>query len=505
MSTVRESARVRPLADTFEDTKAKAWQVWDVARSRAQAQGAQSLRGPLALPGFRLRGAMSELIRIAFPASRMYGEDDFKKFSSGINAHLKATNNAICTSRSNPVTWWVSATWNGSAADHERYESRAEEVARKLTPHEAGEDRPAAAVSVIRRPHAPAAVENERVEKILALLKQHAEPLATMEIATALDDTRPPHPSEKYNVTMPVVGHGTISTLRDLVKQKKIFRRIETPGERKLRSGLGTDDHPVGRGSTLYSLRNPVPPRTVRNVTGYLLETTSLPKNAGAYAAAVRDERNEIVLNALLKLRQPADVKRLMRLTKLTRSRVERALLELADAGMAHHGPHKQTGREWLPIDHAFPTATKETKVLKPDVTGTQLAIVKAALEFGDAGEDFTAIELAEVTGFHDSTCREAIKARPAVFERTGTNRNRSHVFRVVDAAVKVKEEARRIDATPPAGAQDPAYAVAQLAEALGVHLGGNPAREAELEGQVADLTERLLKAKAQIRALTEV
>lgn len=99
--------------------------------------------------GFLWKGALSHVIRDLWPTSTK--DDDL---GHEINRFLSATHNAVCVKRhadTQPPTWWVRDEWAErpavklGALSPTVYPTATE---RKVTPHEAGEDRLAAPVTV---------------------------------------------------------------------------------------------------------------------------------------------------------------------------------------------------------------------------------------------------------------------------------------------------------------------------------------------------------------------
>jgi len=155
-------------------------------------------------------------------------------FISEIYAYLRASGNAICVRKPGlgehgiPL-WWIRETWNDVKAVGIYRQTELTARERRLTPHEAGEDRPPAPVTVKQRADAAAAREaaNEtpeqtvnkttsRAEDILAVVKASPQPLYQREIADAI------------GITSLIARR----ILRDLEDAGKVYRRQESRGER---------------------------------------------------------------------------------------------------------------------------------------------------------------------------------------------------------------------------------------------------------------------------------
>lgn len=218
---------------------------------------------------------------------------------------LRQTGTAVCIDRGGKgktPTWFVS---NSFPSDDEldlavrrvmRQEPDYKETytERRLTPKEAGEDRPAAPVVVKKTaPSAPTPdtglTSNELKELILATVQESDIPLTAVEILETLG--------------LPSQDLGRVSSItRTLMKAGKLFTRIETNDEMHLRAGK--------KPSKLYSAVSPVPardkalsttrtklvydamPETIERVHAALTDTpqrvTQIAKRAGLSDAAVR-------------------------------------------------------------------------------------------------------------------------------------------------------------------------------------------------------------------------
>lgn len=145
---IGRTARFRGQAPPYDDPSSlpyRAWLVWSAARLRA-ADVNQVRDG---VKGRVYTGPLATVIWELFPEQAGLSKDDRDVYQKEIRAYLRGLNNAVCTNSNpaNPV-WWIRNEWNDriNAKTPSRYVASPGE--RRLTSHEAGEDREPGEVTV---------------------------------------------------------------------------------------------------------------------------------------------------------------------------------------------------------------------------------------------------------------------------------------------------------------------------------------------------------------------
>lgn len=151
MTRVAKSARITISGDSrkrFDEANVaqNAWEVWRVALKAAKQRGVPADRS--GVPGFDVALTMQGIVASTFP--ELNAEPDLlRSVAATVRNHLRTTGNAVCVNRDKTaVRWWIRETWNDQpiALVHGGLIPTNRE--RKLTPHEAGEDRAPAPVEV---------------------------------------------------------------------------------------------------------------------------------------------------------------------------------------------------------------------------------------------------------------------------------------------------------------------------------------------------------------------
>lgn len=435
-------------------------------------------------------------IRVADVVHSLYPKlerDELELLASQIRQDLKAGANALCleSHAGRTPVWWIADTYTpptetvrviNRKADPEL--TRAE---KKLTPHEAGEDRKPGEMEHI----IVSKVSHRHAQKILDLLQQHEEPLTDIEISVGL------------GIPVRMQGgaarpDGAVKTaLRDLEKEKQVFHRFETTAERRMRAGKSEGVNPFGRCSNLYSIKRQVPERKTRDLVGYVLEVGDMDPTVGARInAKKREDRNQRVLEVLIELGRPATISQLSKITGITRGRLEDATRDLYEAGLADCSGMTRSGRRWaaidVPLDTPSPSEEKEkTMTVAQGLNATENGIYQVAR----ALPEFTAAQLAAETGRSSSTCSELVRQHPSLFEFIRTD-NRHRVYRAKDAAAK---SASSPDSLKKHFDETDRELITQIRKLVA---GPDQTdRVTELEMENADLRERLAKARAALTA----
>ena len=275
-------ASVTPLSP-LED---KVHLIWAAAHRMATLSGgvAERYNGK---PGVRGHFTMTQVVSSVFPE---LSRDDVAKLSSASNQVLRRCNGAHCQNSGKGIvsTWWVAdeipddmvviAQWvasRGKLSVAPPLAPTRTEV--KLTPHEAGEDREPAPVTVTKKP---------KPDPNAALLEALSgdQPLTYREAAAAIGAN----------------ANSMNSKLIRLEERGLVHSRMETRNERAVRAGVDPSAQFPSRNAKLWSTRNPVPPRTVREVVpGVTIEPTfssafGRPATAGVKLSA-EDARDQVL------------------------------------------------------------------------------------------------------------------------------------------------------------------------------------------------------------------
>ena len=298
--------------------------VWRAAREHGKRagfkpythRGIRGIKGPL---------VMTRIVRSLFP--ELTG-DDFKTYNSVIYQVLRRTDTAVCVhhpekdSGESPE-WFISdklpanftviaVGLKKSSADQQRAEQRQmTHTERRLTPHEAGEDRAPGEVTVTmtdkkRAPRNSDLSEEERRAQRISFLQDHHERARreheelTKAVLEELSTNPQPMsvneltPIVQKNLGREVLSTSTIRTiLEEQLEAGGAFSRKETKEEALIRGG---GKMPRATRPTLWSTSNPVPTRTA------LPAGIEPLKSAAEYAEEARETRkrhDEAVLDTL--------------------------------------------------------------------------------------------------------------------------------------------------------------------------------------------------------------
>lgn len=177
MPQVKEVARVtrsgRALPDvTKNELPVNAWLVWESAKNKALAAKNVERQQHQGEDGYLWHGAMTGIFRelwVGMLDSYTGDKNEVVTAKRQLSSYLNASHNMICVDRgqqsgldgpsanNRPPTWWVRAEWNENPPPPKSNTVIPTYAERKLTPHEAGEDRPPAPVTVIQgEPKPPA-------------------------------------------------------------------------------------------------------------------------------------------------------------------------------------------------------------------------------------------------------------------------------------------------------------------------------------------------------------
>jgi hypothetical protein len=306
--------------------------------------------------------------------------DELDRFCSEVYGYLRATNNAVCTNRGSAngrnVVWSLAAAWIESSEPVvlKVATSRAPEPTRaekKLTPHEAGEDREPQPVTVTKVTTTTTTEDTymttataEAPETGKSVAQQQA--VRHREILECIEDTvkkAAPQPMTVIEVAVDLGIHDSPArhSLMELVEEGKLFARTETSDERSFRFGGGAV--PSNR-ATLFSSTNPVPERTERVIVPGVVST------AEPRTPSKRHANDQLVLAAMKSGRWE-------RATVITkRSRVPQGSITMVLRRLVASGKmetkFKKIGKSQVRLYRLAPSVTKpEARTENPPVVHT--------------------------------------------------------------------------------------------------------------------------------------
>lgn len=498
MARIGETARVTAPGANLQDAVGLVY-----TRMRALAA-----KGTPRDDGHLVNVSLKRLVESLYPHILLLSEVEQKGFISRIQTGLRQSGNARVDVIGGPgraSTWWVRDYYTtpdvicigGRRGSADKEPTHTE---RRLTAHEAGEDRTPSPVTVTKTGE-PMMTITEPVahlrQRVLDLLAANAQPLTEDEVrfALGLETTS----SDK--ATGRPKKNGSLShVIRTLVNARDIFSRIETIEERRLRSGIDAPAVPNGRGARLYSLKRKVPARTERVAIADYEFSPGVQSREGhqAYVARARDKRNSKVLNALIEVGRPMTPDRIGALVGMAPSTVGDACKDLLEAKLVHTTIIDRS-RVWAEIDVPLqPTPAKEDTVTLPHgMNATEYHVFSEAQRVAQ----FTYEQLAQITGRSESTISKVVTTYKDLFERTGTDGNRRSVFRVIGASTPAPQPVAASPA-PLAAASVTEDVKTQIASLLG--LQGDSGELERLREENAQLRAALAKAKAALAVYLE-
>lgn len=270
-----------------ESVESRAYLVWQ----RAQRNITATESTP---DGIVYHGNLTSVILNLWPElSAADRHNDLERFRSEIYAYLRVTKNAVCTKRSargSQVEWLLSAQWNiptGAVvlSVPVRAPLKLTHTEKKLTPHEAGEDRVPAPVTVrFVAPPTPGAeddvqspipaVQPVKEDEVTATLEAPAQTgnAATQQaerhreilelIKMSLAEQKEPMTYDELAADVGISPSTARQAITELVAAGTAFSRTETKAERAIRFGGDVSS----KRSTLLSSQNPVPARKSRQL-----------------------------------------------------------------------------------------------------------------------------------------------------------------------------------------------------------------------------------------------
>lgn len=292
MTRVSEMAEIsaRGLDPNDPDSiVARAFLVWNAARGNVSR--IERVVGPRG--GVLYHGNLTSVILDLWPhLSHTDKAEELDRFRKEVYGFLRATNNAVNEKRGThggDVVWWLTDTWvpptgpvvlKVTAATAATHKPTATE--RKLTPKEAGEDRPPAPVTVTRvvtttttetedTYMTTAAVAEPKLTVAQQQAAKHQQILECIELTLSKAH---PQPLTVGEIAADLGIHESTArmALIELAKTGQVFSRTETASERALR--FGGNSTPSLR-ATLYSTDSSVPERTEREAVRGVVATAA--------------------------------------------------------------------------------------------------------------------------------------------------------------------------------------------------------------------------------------
>lgn len=245
----------------------RGWAVWHAIRTGKVRVGGEPMMGPADkglqdVPGWAVEINMTTKMRDLWQEFAQADNQTKQGFASEVRQFLNHSGNAICLrspglgtgpgAKGQPL-WWIRDEWNDVKAIGIYRTTELTDRERRLTPAEAGEDRPPAPVTVTQldaaaaedeqasgRAEEIAAIWEQRKNQIVEELRRAEQPLYQLEI------------SERTGITNWAVGRA----VREMISQgdTRIARRLEENEDRPA-------TEMVGRRHYLYWHEAPVPRR----------------------------------------------------------------------------------------------------------------------------------------------------------------------------------------------------------------------------------------------------
>ena len=170
MAQVKDVARITSGGKRLPDVNqnelpVNAWLVWEAVRNKVVAERDPEKRSHQGDPGHIWRGTLSSIFTSLWPdMSNGYigNANEATKVKTTLSNYLRDTNNLVCLDRgaispgtkaagtSRLPTWWIRGEWNEAPPQSRSHGLTPTYTERRLTPHEAGEDRAPAPVTVNR-------------------------------------------------------------------------------------------------------------------------------------------------------------------------------------------------------------------------------------------------------------------------------------------------------------------------------------------------------------------
>ncbi len=514
IATIRTSGEERN-PETVED---RAKLVWTAVHR--QIREAVDKGSPVAAPyvhkeikGYFWQGALLRIIRELWP---MFHSLDWKQkeaFRAPIYDHLRDSGNAVCINRSRygSSSWFISEEWRKPITSEELDPNLLVEHRWWESPEGHRYD-----LSGLEK----------RAELVLRVLwNAHPEPVVVREVLAGITNLSGQKPHE--------------STIRPLmvrmVERGLMFSRQESPDERAIRAGR---DKISASQAFLYSLQNPVPARTKREVVeGYVFESGHDPdhmKKLSARQKAESDKQRRVdqedVLNAILTGHQT--VAEIAKTTLLVETRVTELAMELLkldlikDLRQSPNHPHR-----FVPVDYDPATAPEEKKEVtvpkvysvdakRPTITAVTpklfLTWMRDAVVNGEQdGGGWVSVEYLRNRA-NQSTRAGVIRVgktlvEQGLIEMQLPGGQHPYKFRVIEA----KEAPEKpVDVVPNGSAPGvaesrPVPAVAGLGAAFEDFVsravaGAMEAKEAEFAAKRAELEERIVKLEQEKNAVVQ-
>lgn len=277
MPKVMDMANIRGFtAGESESVDSNAFLLWTAITGRKRSDASSRVWDDLS--GWEYNGSLTSVIFSLWPAlSHKDMERQLHNFRSDIYKFLKESGNARCLNpgrgTGRDVVWWIGDRWRPAGSFVTLIHTKAVPTAaeKRLTPHEAGEDRPPSEVTTnlaittedtvnVRTKDDPLKKSRDkRTEEHVMLLEM------AYEFLVKETDGQPVVSNEIASVLGVSVSTGR-SLGTELVAAGRAYSRQETGDERAVRFGLPTK----ATASVMFSTIDPVPIRTKRQVvSGY--------------------------------------------------------------------------------------------------------------------------------------------------------------------------------------------------------------------------------------------
>lgn len=228
VATVRPRGDKDPHVDYQAALENRAWALWTAVRKGAATIAGKAARGPankgLAdVDGYEVEVNLTTKMRGLWPELLQMDKQSQNSFLSEVRSFLTVSGNAVCVrmpgigggDHGQPL-WWIRDEWNDVKGVPVLKTLQPTRTEQRLTPEEAGENRPPETVTVRKQVEANRSVVAALRDRVLTYVRKAPEPVYQHEIVHALQ------------VNTIDVGRA----LRVLTEEGALHRRIEQRDER---------------------------------------------------------------------------------------------------------------------------------------------------------------------------------------------------------------------------------------------------------------------------------
>lgn len=250
VATVRPRGDKDPHVEFQAPLETRAWALWSAVRKGAATVSGKPARGPASkglggIAGYEVEVNLTTKMRNLWSEITQMDKQSQNSFMSEMRSFLTVSGNAVCVrmpgvgggDHGQPL-WWIRDEWNDVKGIPTFKTLEPTNTERRLTPAEAGENRPPEPVTVKKQDDSRRSAVTSQRDRILSYVRKASEPVYQHEVVHGLQ------------VNTIDVGRA----LRILSEEGQLHRRLE-----------GSDERPEGvngRFRYLYWPTTPIPKRT---------------------------------------------------------------------------------------------------------------------------------------------------------------------------------------------------------------------------------------------------